>query len=241
MGRSLIVIFGLMLVIALLARFGVIHRFHWFGSRSSTLGKTHYGLHPKAAKNLASQRGKERAPQFKWLPVFIATAAGMTLFGFIGVRAIRRSRRGLDAAFLLEQEFAQLVDDTLADLYAEKDPRLAIIKAYARFERLFATYGLPRAPSEAPMEYLGRVLSHLRASGSALQRLTALFEWAKFSDHDVEAEMRDEAIASLVAVRDELRTNRIEDEQRKAELAKKQVSLREQNRRRTDELEKLAE
>ena len=38
-----------------------------------------------------------------------------------------------------------------------------------------------------------------------MRRLTVLFEWAKFSHHEPEPEMRDEAIDALVAVRDELR------------------------------------
>jgi uncharacterized protein DUF4129 len=81
---------------------------------------------------------------------------------------------------------------------------------------VFATYGLPREPSEAPIEYLERALPELRASGAALERLTNLFEWAKFSAHAVDASMRDEAVAALVEVRDELRANRIEDEIRSA-------------------------
>ena len=38
-----------------------------------------------------------------------------------------------------------------------------------------------------------------------MHRLTDLFEWAKFSQHEPEPAMRDEAIDALVAVRDELR------------------------------------
>jgi hypothetical protein len=159
---------------------------------------------------LPAQAGPEPAPQFKWLPVFLAGGGALVVLGAIGVRSLARSRRGLVEDFLLEQEFEELVEDTLADLYAETDPRRAIIAAYARLERLFATYGLPRDPSEAPLEYLDRVLPALRASGSALRRLTALFEWAKFSAHDVDRAMRDEAIEALVAVRDELRANRLE-------------------------------
>ena len=112
--------------------------------------------------------------------------------------------------FLLDREFEELVDDALADLYAETDPRRAIIACYARVERLFAGFGLPRDPAEAPLEYLDRVLPELRASGSALRRLTALFEWAKFSEHDVDASMRERAIEALVDVRNELRAKRLE-------------------------------
>jgi hypothetical protein len=172
------------------------------------------GQHAKARPQRRS--GEEAAPHFKWLPVFVATAAGLTALGVIGVRSLRRSRRGLAESLLLEREFEGLLDDTLADLYAESDPRKAIIAAYARVERLFATYGLPRAPPEAPVEYLERVLPELHASGAALGRLTALFQWAKFSAHDVDRLMRDEAIDALVEVRGELRANRLEDEPRPA-------------------------
>jgi hypothetical protein len=152
----------------------------------------------------------ERAPRFEWLPVLLAGGAAAAVLGVVGVRSLRRSRTPLVDEFLLDREFEELVDDTLADLYAETDPRRAIIACYARVERLFAGYGLPRDPAEAPLEYLDRVLPELRASASALRRLTALFEWAKFSEHAVDASMRERAIDALVDVRDELRAKRLE-------------------------------
>jgi hypothetical protein len=153
----------------------------------------------------------ERAPEFKWLPVVLASGGALVALGVVGARSLRRERRGLEESFLLEQEFEELLEDTLADLYGETDPRRAIIAAYARVERLFGSFGLPRDPSEAPVEYLERVLPELRASGSALRRLTRLFERAKFSTHDVDDSMRNDAIAALIQVRDELRASRIED------------------------------
>ena len=173
------------------------------------------------------------APEFKWLPVFIATGAGVLLLGFLGVRSARRARADLLEPYLLEQEFESLLEDTLADLYAEKDPRKAIIGAYARMERLFATYGIPRQSTEAPMEYLQRILGELRASGSALERLTALFQWAKFSDHAVDTSMREEAIEALTRVRDELKANREEDELRRAEMERRQAELADRDDDRT--------
>jgi hypothetical protein len=77
------------------------------------------------------------------------------------------------------------------------------------------------------MEYLERILGELRASGSALRRLTALFQWAKFSDHAVDATMRNEAIEALTRVRDELKSNRQEDELRRAEAEQRQAGLAE--------------
>lgn len=212
-----------LLMFALIA--AVIAHFHFhFGGFLGKLARRNSAIGGKAVKRPAHLTGHARAPHFQWLPVFIATGGGMVLLGFIGARAVRRSRNELGAKFVLEQEFAELIDDTLEDLRAEKDPRRAIIKAYARMERLFESYGVPRAPAEAPMEYLGRALLELRASGAALGRLTGLFQWAKFSSHDVDETMREDAIAALTLVRDELRANRQEDDLQRAEAE----ALREQ-------------
>lgn len=99
---------------------------------------------------------------------------------------------------------AAILDDTLQDLYDERDPRRAVVAAYARMERALAAHGLPREQSEAPAEYLERTLEELSASASSASRLTHLFEWARFSAHPVEPGMKAEAIQALEAVRDEL-------------------------------------
>jgi hypothetical protein len=202
--KALAVLLALALLGAIFVR---VHRQIWGQNATSSnplTGKL------QRTSTLTDQAGRDPAPQFKWLPVFLAGGGALVVLGAIGVRSLARSRRGLVEGFLIEQQFEELLEDTLADLYAETDPRRAIIAAYARVERLFATYGLPRDPSEAPLEYLDRVLPELRASGSALRRLTGLFEWAKFSSHEVDRPMRDEAIEALVLVRDELRANRLE-------------------------------
>jgi len=80
-----------------------------------------------------------------------------------------------------------------------------VIKAYARVEAILAAYGLPRDPAETPYEFLARSLTRLDASRSAVSRLTDLFERAKFSLHEIDPAMREDAIDALTAVRDELR------------------------------------
>jgi hypothetical protein len=71
-------------------------------------------------------------------------------------------------------------------------------------EHALGRAGIPRHPAEAPFEYVERALQSLETTSDAIRRLTSLFEWAKFSHHEPEPEMRDEAIDALVAVRDEL-------------------------------------
>ena len=103
-------------------------------------------------------------------------------------------------------ELSAVLDESLDDLLAERDPRRAVIAAYARMERTLARAGLPRSVAEAPLEYLGRVLRELlHTSAEAVSKLTSLFERAKFSPHEIDRGMKDEAIDALVAVRDELR------------------------------------
>lgn len=230
--RALILLLALGLIASLVSRFN--GHLPGLNRKANENVKIHPG--PPSKQKPKAQKGKyAQPPQFKWIPVFVATTAGMALLGFIGLRSMRRARGELVESYRLEQAFEALLDDTLADLYAEKDPRAAIIKAYARMERLFASYGVPRSRSEAPMEYLERALGELRASGSSLRRLTALFQWAKFSDHEIATWMRDDAIKALVTVRDELHANRLEDEQRNEEAQRLREQL--ETRRSDDERE----
>ncbi len=103
------------------------------------------------------------------------------------------------------EAFSAALDESLADLRAEPDPRRAIIAAYAHMERALAAAGLPRRPAEAPLEYLERALLELAATASSARRLTDLFRLAKFSDHPLDAQAKEDAIDALEAIRDELR------------------------------------
>jgi len=100
---------------------------------------------------------------------------------------------------------AELLDDGLEDMARESDPRRAVIAAYARMERVLALSGLPRDPAEAPLEYTRRVLRELDVGAAGVRRLADLFELAKFSRHAVVPAMREEAIAALTTLRNELR------------------------------------
>ena len=115
------------------------------------------------------------------------------------------TRRGRPAP----ETLAAALDESLDDLRNDPDLRRAIIAAYARLETALGAAGIPRDPAEAPLEYVERALLTLDASASAVRRLTDLFEWARFSHHEPEPSMRDEAIDALLAVRDELRASEL--------------------------------
>jgi hypothetical protein len=146
-----------------------------------------------------------RGARVRWDEVAIVLA----LLAALGAAAVAtRSRRrlvGLSPRRATQRAVSDALDESLDDLRSEPDLRRAIVAAYARMERALAAAGVPRRPPEAPVEYLERALLELETSAGAVRRLTELFEWAKFSQHDPEPRMRDEAVDALVAVRDELR------------------------------------
>ncbi|HET7513227.1 MAG TPA: DUF4129 domain-containing protein [Gaiella sp.] len=143
-------------------------------------------------------------PEFALWPVLaVAALAGIAgVAWWLGARGRRSAREPLGTT--PAEALADVLAETLDDLRAERDPRRAVIAAYARMERALAAAGLPRDPAEAPEEYLQRILSDVAVTGRAATRLTSLFAWARFSGHDVRPEMKDEAIDTLEQVRDEL-------------------------------------
>lgn len=148
-------------------------------------------------------------PEFATGPVLVVLGliAVAVAAWYLSYRARRRRLEPMSESFL--PALADVLEETLDDLRAEADPRRAVIAAYARMERALAAYGLPRSPAEAPDEYLHRIFSDLDVSRRATARLTALFSWAKFSSHDVVPKMKQEAIAALEAVLEELRAAEI--------------------------------
>ena len=101
-----------------------------------------------------------------------------------------------------------------------------MIAAYARLERVLAAPGLPRKPSEAPLEDLGRMLTELSVSDAAARALTDLFERAKFSQHAVGSEMKEQAIFALSQRREKAATTKLVDiarNEKDRELRKKAI------------------
>ena len=84
-----------------------------------------------------------------------------------------------------------------ADLRAEPDARVAIIRAYGRFERVLAAARVPRAAWQTPAEFMRTTVVRLPVPARPVERLTALFEVARFSNRPVAGAARDAACDCL--------------------------------------------
>jgi Domain of unknown function (DUF4129) len=179
-------------------------------SGAGRLGDRRGTSQPAQTSERQFPQGRESArpldtPPIDW--VIVLAVFGVALVAFTSVAAMMiRGNRHVIREVEARKALAEILDDTLDDLRSEKDPRKAVIAAYSRMERSLASFGLPRRPFEAPVEYLGRVLEELRSGSPAARRLTHLFERAKFSQHTIDHGMKDEAIDAVQALRDELRT-----------------------------------
>jgi hypothetical protein len=130
----------------------------------------------------------------------LVLAAGTLVAAFAVSRLVRPEEdepTAIDAGTLL----VDALDTALDDLSWSDDPRSAIIKAYYDIERTLRNHDLGRQPSEAPREYLERVLGGAALDPAALTTLTDLFEQARYSDHTVGLTERQAAIDAMESVR----------------------------------------
>jgi hypothetical protein len=175
-------------------------------SESQALGNSaKRSAHKKGAGSPAAHHAHLRLA-----PLLVVLGAGGVAFGAFLV-AERRRRRRLPRDWNAVEALSDVLDETLDDLRAETDPRRAVIAAYARMERALAAHGFPRRRFEAPHEYLGRVLGELSGGRLAAARLTALFERARFSPHEIDASMKAEAIDAIESLQADLAASEAEE------------------------------
>jgi hypothetical protein len=125
-------------------------------------------------------------------------AVGVTLFTY---HLLRRRPQFGDGRERRLTVLMAAVDKGLEALDQELDPRRAVILAYAAMERVLANRGWPRRHWEAPFEYLERVRQEIGVGGVSVQRLTDLFEIARYSHHRVNEQMRTAALSELRSIR----------------------------------------
>jgi hypothetical protein len=145
-------------------------------------------------------------PLFIWTFGVLALAAGLgtlalAMWVALGDRPAPSAALDDEAGEESPEPLQTAVEDSLEDLRAEPDPRRAIIRCYARFERVAATSGVARPPWATPMEFMREALYRLPVPRAAVPTLTGLFELARFSQHALGTGERDRAVAALDEIR----------------------------------------
>jgi hypothetical protein len=96
---------------------------------------------------------------------------------------------------------ADAVAESLEDIRADPNARAAIIRAYRRFEIALSAARVPRLAWQTPAEFLRSVLTQAPMPAAPVERLTALFELARFSDRPLGADARAAACDCLDEVK----------------------------------------
>lgn len=166
---------------------------------NSLLGRFGLGAVPPAPPG---QGNGLAGPDTLWISLIIASVIAGVFLAWLFWPAPRKPRpRPQLVTQGTKQPVAEAVDDTVDALHAIADPRQAIIAAYSAMEASLRRAGVRRKRSDTPIEFLARALSAVLGASNDAGRLTYLFEFAKFSPHDVDESMRAEALRALLNIR----------------------------------------
>jgi len=84
------------------------------------------------------------------------------------------------------------------------DPRSVVIACWVRLEQAAAGAGTPRRPSDAPADYVLRLLAGHQVSRTVLDRFAGVYRKARYDSGPVDDSMRADAVAALEHLRAEL-------------------------------------
>ncbi|GAB3770140.1 hypothetical protein FB382_000703 [Nocardioides ginsengisegetis] len=110
----------------------------------------------------------------------------------------------LETPRLVEEEIRRDAERQRA-LLLDGEPRNAIVACWHRFEVQAGEVGLRRRDWETSSEFTLRVLDLVVAGSHDVARLAALYREARFSDHPLREQDRDDALQALDALHAELR------------------------------------
>jgi Domain of unknown function (DUF4129) len=166
------------------------------------------------ARRLGFGRGGGSAPAGGGAPrhggatgLDLGLVAAAWLAFLVGAVVLLRRRLQLRSAPAAEVAGEAVDDDAgtvdLDALRAERDPRRAVVAAYAAMERVMAARALGRRRAEAPVEYAGRIAAAGAAGAEHARRLTGIYLAARFGAGQVAPGQRDAAVAAVAALLDD--------------------------------------
>jgi Domain of unknown function (DUF4129) len=177
------------------------------GTRRALTGPAFGGTFATGGSGALPGRPSDGATGFvvpSWLPWTVLGIVAVAVLAGVVVLWFRRSRRAAAAAAEEASATRAAVDAAIGALDSEADPRQAVIAAYRAMQRTLSEHGVARSATEAPREYLRRVLVASQANEREAKTLTGLFEEARYSTHPIPERLRELALAALRSLRGRL-------------------------------------
>lgn len=165
----------------------------------------------------------EPIPIPDWLPLLIRLVVIAVVVGLLihlarrVIQARRATRRrtaeapggdAVEVAEIDEDELADTVEATVAQLRRGIAVESAVVECWLRLERLAADSGITRRPAQTSEEFTVDVLSRTRVDETAIASLGSLYRQALFSTHALTDADRDRAIDCLELLRGQLKVAR---------------------------------
>jgi Domain of unknown function (DUF4129) len=174
-------------------------------ARPSVSSEDRTASRPPVSTGPPRSEGSKPAPSVNlgWLLLPLAVAFAILAPAAVLIRR-RLHAHGPEAEAEEPGALGRAVQASIAALESERDPRAAILRAYARMEQSFGRVEIVRARDETASEFLGRTMRQLPVSAGAATELTERFEEARFSTHRLTEDDREQALASLQRVEREL-------------------------------------
>ena len=146
-----------------------------------------------------SRKAPASSPVFDVAIAIVVLAVSLAIFALMVLITLaeRLERRRAGLAVAEPPRLDEAITTSLDELRADPDARRAIVRVYRRFERALADAQAGRAPWETPAEFMRVLLALGPVPGRPVERLTRLFELARFSDRRLDAEARDIACDCL--------------------------------------------
>jgi hypothetical protein len=142
-------------------------------------------------------------PDLTWLWITVGGLA-LACAAVVLIPAARRHISRASGARLNEasdtESLGSWLDQGIAEILAERDPRRAILACYAVMERRLGSVGIQRSLEETAIEYARRLLERSGAPPKPVRALTELFHLAGYSSHVINESMRQSAIDSLFEI-----------------------------------------
>jgi hypothetical protein len=90
----------------------------------------------------------------------------------------------------------------LYDISITDDVREAIFSAYRKFLAVMEAYGHSKGEPSTAREFAAQVRQVMDVDAASLHQFTTMFEVARYSDHPLDLEHRDRALAAFRSVRE---------------------------------------